>query len=44
MLWIERRDYDGRASRVGQLAQRDGGCGILVSNGEYLQKVVKNIP
>ncbi|MEL6636564.1 MAG: M48 family metalloprotease [Bacteroidota bacterium] len=44
MLWIERRDYNGRASRVGQLAQRDGGCGIRLSNGAYAQKVLANLP
>ena len=44
MLWSERRDYNGRASRVGQLAQRDGGCGIRLSNGAYAQKVLANLP
>ncbi len=41
--WITNRDYPGRISRLDQL-KKQMGCGAILGNGTFEEKVVSNIP
>ncbi len=41
--WIINRDYPGRISRLDQL-KKQMGCGAILGNGAYEEKVTSNIP